>query len=332
MPLFLATSGLSPARVRVSEGGFPSFLPKEVEEIRDPRARELAKRIERVPVKINFSKNPIMTSCVRPLRQQSMEPLVFLHGFDSSCLEWRYMYPLLEDAGVEAWAVDILGWGFSDLETLPPCDVAAKREHLYKLWRSYINKPMVLVGPSLGAAVAIDFAANHPEAISKLIFINASVYAEGTGNMTKLPKFVAYAGAFVLKSLPLRLYAIGLAFNKIPEGLYLDWTNLGRLHCRLPWWEDATVSFMIGGGYNVINQIKQIKHKSLIIWGEDDRIISNKLALRLHDDIPDSVLHQIPQCGHIPHVEKPELVAESILEFLGQHDKSKNDSVGFSAA
>ncbi|XP_072989365.1 alpha/beta hydrolase domain-containing protein VTE7-like isoform X2 [Typha latifolia] len=300
MPLFLASSGLSPARVRVSEGGFPSFLPKEVEEIREPRARELAKRIERVPVKISFSKNPIMTSCVRPLRQQRMEPLVLLHGFDSSCLEWRYMYPLLEDAGVEAWAVDILGWGFSDLETLPPCDVAAKREHLYK--------------------------------ISKLIFINASVYAEGTGNMTKLPKFVAYAGAFVLKSLPLRLYAIGLAFNKIPEGLYLDWTNLGRLHCRLPWWEDATVSFMIGGGYNVVNQIKQIKHKSLIIWGEDDRIISNKLALRLHDDIPDSVLHQIPQCGHIPHVEKPELVAESILEFLGQHDKSKNDSVGFSVA
>ena len=35
----------------------------------------------------------------------------------SSCLEWRYTYPLLEEAGLEAWAVDILGWGFSDLGT-----------------------------------------------------------------------------------------------------------------------------------------------------------------------------------------------------------------------
>lgn len=34
-----------------------------------------------------------------------------------------------------------------------------------QLWRSYIKKPMVLVGPSLGAAVAIDFVANHPEAV-----------------------------------------------------------------------------------------------------------------------------------------------------------------------
>jgi len=33
----------------------------------------------------------------------------------SSCLEWRYTYPLLEEAGIETWAFDILGWGFSDL-------------------------------------------------------------------------------------------------------------------------------------------------------------------------------------------------------------------------
>jgi hypothetical protein len=33
----------------------------------------------------------------------------------SSCLEWRYGYPLLEEAGFETWAIDILGWGFSDL-------------------------------------------------------------------------------------------------------------------------------------------------------------------------------------------------------------------------
>jgi len=33
----------------------------------------------------------------------------------SSCLEWRYVLPLLEESGIETWAIDILGWGFSDL-------------------------------------------------------------------------------------------------------------------------------------------------------------------------------------------------------------------------
>ncbi|XP_062187621.1 alpha/beta hydrolase domain-containing protein VTE7-like isoform X2 [Phragmites australis] len=299
-------------------GGFPPFLPREVERIRDGAAVRLAKRIERVPVQTGFSKSPILSSCVRPLeQQQGSDPVVLLHGFDSSCLEWTYTYPLLEEAGLEAWAVDILGWGFSDLETRPPCDVVSKREHLYQFWKSYIKRPMVLVGPSLGAAVAIDFSVNYPEAVSKLIFIGASVYSEGPKYMTRMPIFVSYAGVSILKSLPLRLFATHLAFNNIPGGFF-DWLQISRLHCLLPWWEDATVDFMIRGGYNVINQIKQVKHKCLILWGEDDGIISSKLAYRLHQELPDAILRQVPQCGHIPHVEKPREVAKHVLEFLAR--------------
>uniref|UniRef100_A0A453B5D7 AB hydrolase-1 domain-containing protein n=1 Tax=Aegilops tauschii subsp. strangulata TaxID=200361 RepID=A0A453B5D7_AEGTS len=178
-------------------------------------------------------------------------------------------------------------------------DIVSKREHLYQFWRSYIKRPMVLVGPSLGAAVAIDFAVNYPEAVSKLIFIGASVYAEGTKDMTRMPKFVPYAGVFVLKSLPLRLFATRLAFYKIPDGLF-DWVQIGRLHCLLPWWEDATVNFMITGGYNVINQIKQ-------------------------QELPSAILRQVGQCGHIPHVEKPREAAKHVLDFLEGDSLDKAD-------
>ncbi|KAG2706978.1 hypothetical protein I3760_05G127100 [Carya illinoinensis] len=276
--------------------GFPSFLPKEIENIKDPFARTFATRIERLPVSVSFSDNCIMSSCVRPLIRSKTSPVVLLHGFDSSCLEWRYTHPLLEEAGLEAWAVDILGWGFSDLERLPRCDVTSKREHFYQLWNFYIKKPMILVGPSLGAAVAIDFAVNHPEAVEKLILIDASVYAEGTGSLADLPRVVAYAG-------------------------------VGRLHCLLPWWEDATVDFMISGGYNVSSQIKQVNQKTLIIWGENDRIISNKLAVRLHCELPNAIIRQLPECGHLPHVEKPNSVAKLILEYV-QEDCYKEMECG----
>ncbi|KAK7848955.1 protein abhd8, partial [Quercus suber] len=200
--------------------------------------------------RVSFSDNSIMSSCLRPLIQSKTSPVVLLHGFDSSCLEWRYPYPLLEEAGLETWAVDILGWGFSDLERLPPCNVKSKREHFYQLWKSHIKRPMILVGPSLGAAVAIDFVANHPKAVEKLVLIDASVYAEGTGNLATLPKIAAYAG-------------------------------VGRLHCLYPWWEDATVDFMISGGYNVSAQIQQVKQKTCIIWGEDDQIIKLHCELQM---------------------------------------------------
>ncbi|KAI9170151.1 hypothetical protein LWI28_023349 [Acer negundo] len=121
------------ARFKASAEKFPSFLPKQVDNIKDSFARKLASRIERLPVQVGFTENCIMSSVVKPSIQSNTSPVVLLHGFDSSCLEWRYTYPLLEEAGLETWAVDILGWGFSDLERLPPCNVASKREHFYQV-------------------------------------------------------------------------------------------------------------------------------------------------------------------------------------------------------
>ncbi|KAL0546551.1 hypothetical protein IC582_016462 [Cucumis melo] len=293
---------------------FPSFLPKEVSKINDPLARTMARKIERLPM--TLFETCIMSSCVKPAKRSEKNPVVLLHCFDSSCLEWSYAFPLLEEAGLETWAVDVLGWGFSDLDSLPPCNVETKRSHLYQFWKTYIKRPMVLVGPSLGAAIAVDFAVNHPEAVEKLVLINACVYSKCTGHPTKLPNVVAYAGVSLLKSIPLRLIANKLTFNRLSLARNLEWTNVGRLHCLLPWWEDTTVSFMNSGGYNVISQIKQVKHRALVIAGEDDRIIRFKDVVRLHCELPNAVMRVITDSGHLPHVDSPASVSKLITHFV----------------
>ncbi|RYR64780.1 hypothetical protein Ahy_A03g010830 isoform D [Arachis hypogaea] len=301
--------------------GFPSFLPKQVHTIKDPFARNLAMRIHRLPVSVKFSENPIMSSCVKPLMiQNKANPVVLLHGFDSSCLEWRYTFPLLEEAGFETWAFDILGWGFSDLaEKLTSCDVVSKREHFYEV----LNKLCEFDD----SGVNLSFICSSSFQVEKLVLIDASVYTEGTGNLATLPRLIAYAGAYVLKSVPLRLYANYLTFNDISFSTSLDWTNIGRLHCLFPWWEDATVDFMISGGYNVVSQIRKVKQKTLIIWGENDRIISNKLAVQLHCELSDAIIRQIPDCGHLPHVERPASVVKFIIEFVQRETKLVNQCV-----
>ncbi|KAL0310205.1 UNVERIFIED_CONTAM: hypothetical protein Scaly_2948800 [Sesamum calycinum] len=282
-------------------GGFPSFLPKEVHNIRDPSARSLARRIQRLPVQkfegqfsglscqlidlrtVGFSESCIMSSCVTPRVHRDANPVVLLHCFDSSCLEWRSAYPLLEDAGLEVWAIDILGWGFSDLERRPPCNVASKRNHLYQLWKSHIRRPMTLVGPSLGAAVAIDFTVNFPEAVDKLVLINANVYAKGTGVLSNLPKSMAYPMASLLKSIPMRWYAKLLIFNGISLSRIVDYTN--------------------------------VRQKALLICSERDNIVSNKLAERLHNELPNASMRKVEDCGHMPHIEKPYVIAQLIADF-----------------
>ncbi|RID65674.1 hypothetical protein BRARA_D00856, partial [Brassica rapa] len=174
----------------------------------------------------------------------------------------------------------------------------------FQLWKTYIKRPMILVGPSLGATVAVDFTATYPEAVDKLVLINANAYSEGTGALKDLPKSIAYAGVKLLKSFPLRLLANVLAFSS-PLSENIDWTNIGRLHCQMPWWEDAMVDFMISGGYNVASHIKHINQKTLVVCSENDQIVSNQLSVKLLCELQNAVFREVPDSGHLPHVENP---------------------------
>ena len=61
--------------------------------------------------------------------------VVLLHGFDSSCLEFRRLAPALEDLGVPVVAPDVLGWGFTDARESRTTSALAKRKHLHALWQ-----------------------------------------------------------------------------------------------------------------------------------------------------------------------------------------------------
>lgn len=62
--------------------------------------------------------------------------------------------------------------------------------------------------------------------VESLVLMDASVYSEGTGNLATLPKAAAYAGVYLLKSVPLRLYANFLSFNGISLETSWDWTKV----------------------------------------------------------------------------------------------------------
>ncbi|KAL2612992.1 hypothetical protein R1flu_024684 [Riccia fluitans] len=295
---------------------FPAFLPPEVQFLEEPAARDMVFRMKQVPVQTSLSERPILTSCVVSTRANGKAPLLLLHGFDSSALEWRRLFPLLEAGGVETHAVDILGWGFNTTGDVTSFGVDAKREHLYEYWKTYIRKPVVLVGASLGGSIAIDFAVAHPDAVEKLVLIDAQGFAEGVGNMATFPKLLAYAGIALLKSVPLRTYAFYMAFYKTTLNAMLDGMRVGRLHCLLPGWADASVSFMLSGGYNVASKIPEVQQETLVIWGEHDKILPREYAERFQKELPRSQLELVKEAGHIPHVEQPSAVADLILNFM----------------
>ena len=89
---------------------------------------------------------------------------------------WHYCCPALPCPA----APPQVGWGFTDAMPFtqqPDITISPqqKREHLYSFWQQNIGRPMALVGGSLGGAIALDFALAYPEAVDRLVLIDAQV-------------------------------------------------------------------------------------------------------------------------------------------------------------
>lgn len=318
--------------VRMRGTGFPDFLPSAVRELQEPNAREMARNICRAEVQVEGRK--VMSSFVPPEDEHvkaERPPLLLIHGFDSSCMEFRRLRPRLAERNLESWSVDLLGWGFTDptpcfgaLEDdanhpIGPvgCGPEAKTKHLHAFWTQHLQgRPMVLLGASLGGAAALHFALRHPEAVEALVLVDAQGFIEGIGPMATLPTPFAKLGLQVLKSVPLRDIANRMAYFNKEQYATQEARDIGRLHCLLPHWEEANLSFMQSGGYSISSDIERVFQETLVLWGEQDTILEPRYAMQFQQTLPNATLRWIKESGHVPHLEQPEMTAQAIEEFL----------------
>jgi pimeloyl-ACP methyl ester carboxylesterase len=63
-------------------------------------------------------------------------------------------------------------------------------------------------------------------------------------------------------------------------------------------------------------RLHQIRHSTLVIWGEEDRVFLPTVGQALRDTITGSRLTLVPRAGHIPQWEQPEAVNHAIRTFL----------------
>ena len=290
---------------------YPDFLPDDINLLQNSDSISFAKSIKRKPVLTSLSNRAIATAYTNS--GNNNPPILLLHGFDSSMLEYRSIYPLLTEH--ETWAVDLLGFGFTERLSNIPCNPQTIKEHLYCFWREMINRPVVLVGASMGGAVAIDFATTYPDAVDKLVLINS----------------VGYSGSFVLGKLlfePIEWFAVEYLRQRRIQTLFWG-KNLGLLDPKIedaircaalpslmPNWEKAIADFTRSGGYYYLeNRIPSISQPTLILWGDKDEMLGTEAAIKFKRAIANSELVWL-QAGHTPHWEQPKTVAAYILKFI----------------
>ncbi|WP_410246263.1 alpha/beta fold hydrolase [Arthrospira sp. PCC 8006] len=209
-----------------------------------------------------------------------MPPILLLHGFDSSVLEFRRLLPLLANS-TETWAVDLFGFGFTQRSpylTVNPTHILA---HLYAFWQSTINQPVILVGASMGGATAIDFTLNHPQAVQSLVLIDSAGINKGPiAGKFLFPPFDYLATEF-LRQPKVR--------QSISENAYFDKSLASRdaqlcaaWHLQSPLWNRGLIEFTKSGGYGAFgDRLNTIQQPTLILWGKNDKILGTKDAHKL---------------------------------------------------
>ena len=289
---------------------FASFLPSEVKLLTESTSVALAQSIKRQPIATPLSQQSIATSYV--LQGKGGTPIVLLHGFDSSVLEFRRLIPLLAPNN-ETWAVDLLGFGFTERIAGISFSPLAIKTHLYHFWKTLIDQPVMLVGASMGGATAIDFTSAYPHAVKQLVLINSVGY---TGDFA-LGRFLFppldYLAVEYWRQRKVQALFFGGTFGNL-EPTIIEAIRCAVLHLEMPGWHEAMITFMKSGGYSdLADKIAQIDKPTLILWGEFDETLGVDDALKFQRAIAHSQLIWLRNCGHVPQLEQPQTTAEHLL-------------------
>jgi len=275
-----------------------------------------------VPVTLGPSERPVATTFCRAGRRDAGTPRVlFLHGADSNALEWRHVMRSLEK-DYDCCALDWWSGGFTEREQITtmlqkqdqPQPWLPVREHIRAFWEQEIAEPVILVGTSLGGAVALDFAAAHPEAVRALVLVDAG----GQSYKAPDPDTVSALAPVALQVKRLAAFVQ----QRIPS----EDVRLVALHRSEPYWKAALGEYLRSGSYQRVvgpELIRTVPQRTLVVWGEDDDILPLADAHAFDRDLQDCAgVKVIAGSGHSPHLDNPAAVVGPLKSFLEQIEKS----------
>lgn len=255
-------------------------------------------------------------------------PLLLIHGLGASCDYWRYNIRALSQ-GYRVYAFDLPGFGRSD-KRIDDYSLHFAGEFVAAFLDTQGVDRASLVGNSLGGAVSLQFAVEHPHRLEKLVLVSSG----GLGRELPL--------SFRLLTIPLLGESIAWAWGTRPgmrltlrsivydpqvlkDELVDQMAELARLSGAKEMLLSVARTGINLRGQNMklleplLRRVPEIEAPTLIIWGAQDPIIPVAHAHIAHQMIRNSRLHIFDRCGHVPQIEKPEEFNRLVLEFLGSN-------------
>ncbi|MEY2644015.1 MAG: hypothetical protein RLZZ611_664 [Cyanobacteriota bacterium] len=235
-------------------------------------------------------------------------PLLLLHGFDSSHLEYRRLAPLLATRH-RLVIPDLFGFGFSprpQSSDYSPRTVLAHLEALLaELQRRSGAARFGLIGASMGGSVAVELARRQPDVIERLLLLAP---AGLTGRPMPVPPLLDQLGARFLALPGVRRGLCRAAFADPDRDVGPAELEIASLHLQCPRWAEALAAFARSGGFaGCGNPLPQ--QPIQVLWGRQDRILRPPQK-RAAQALLGERIQELDGCGHLPHIDQPAIVAK----------------------
>ena len=240
-------------------------------------------------------------------------PLLLLHGFDSSFLEFRRLAPLLS-SGFRLFIPDLFGFGFSPRPAGATYGPEAVLRHLEALLQRIPVADaggVSVIGASMGGSVAVELARRQPARVHSLLLLAP---AGLSGRPMPVPPLLDKVGAWFLARPGVRRGLCRQAFANPDASVGAPEEQIASLHLQCPGWADALAAFARSGGFAGCGT--PLPDQPLhVIWGDNDRILRAPLkeqALAILREPVETFEH----CGHLPHLDNPQRVADRCVDRL----------------
>jgi pimeloyl-ACP methyl ester carboxylesterase len=252
--------------------------------------------------------------------------ILLLHGFGSSTYSWEKVAPQLTALGTVV-SFDRPGFGLTErlLESqwpgFNPYDPQEQAGFVIALMRALGYERAVLVGNSAGGAIALDTALRYPDAVQGLVLVSPALDSHGQRS-----PFVQWLMS-TQQARRLGPLAMRLLVPRLQQAVPMAWHDQSlvtadviaayRAPLLLTNW-DAALWYVTAAPHvlELWSRVASIYIPTLILHGEDDRIIAPEGSRQLLKLNPRMTLVPLADLGHVPQEEAPDRFLNAVVPWL----------------
>lgn len=258
--------------------------------------------------------------------QPENPPIIMIHGWFSHRGVWETTMQHYAEHHY-CIAIDLLGFGESNKPSTNEYTIEAQAKRVLELIDNLGFDQFILVGHSMGGMISLYIAAElAPDRVIKVVSVAGVV----TNRLHRRVEWLAYPLVALTYYAPIvgRITNYLSQYRWAAHSVFRSWFYKMDNPPFDTWAKDrwyATNDQMSNSGYwagqaihhmDLTDRLKQIKAPTLAIFGKQDGTVHVSDGRLVDEQVPDSSLALIDQCGHFPMYEQPDAYLRAMGEFI----------------